>query len=228
MGYHTSENYLAAYYSVQDEFFAKAGTPVSLVITHADYTNEKTLTTINSFLHKVRPTTRHDTTNDTESSLTDSSSSRTGTQVEDSGCTRQGSIANWYSDYIMYLVSKGQNITNFYQPQDGTSKLPPSHTHAHTHHFKPSTHRTRADTTNIALWLDSPSGGQYAKVRVPPMLLTTTCKPTGAGDSFVCLSPPSAYCVHAGTHLPQQRHGEGGGVHIQHGPAPRQRQTTVR
>jgi hypothetical protein len=38
---------------------------VSLVITHADYTNEKTLTTINSFLHKVCPTTRHDTTHDT-------------------------------------------------------------------------------------------------------------------------------------------------------------------
>lgn len=109
-----SENYLAAYYSVQDEFFSKAGTPVSLVITHADYTNEKTLATINSFLHKV----------------------------EDSGCARPGSIANWYSNYIMYLVSKGQNITDFYQPQDGTN------------------------TTNIALWLDSPSGGQYAKALI--------------------------------------------------------------
>jgi hypothetical protein len=59
---HTSENYLAAYYSVQDEFFSKAGTPVSLVITHADYTNEKTLATINSFLHKVHHDTTHDTT----------------------------------------------------------------------------------------------------------------------------------------------------------------------
>jgi hypothetical protein len=47
-------------------------------------------------------------------------------QVDTSGCVRPDSVANWYSDYISYLVSKGQNISDFYQPQENTSASPTS------------------------------------------------------------------------------------------------------